>query len=125
MMSLRQRGFFITPMGTLLANAGEVQADTAQGVTYTVRFGELVNETSAGKKPSENRFSFVTTSAKAPAIEAQAKSADTRFADWYYIIAGDDFKKFQRPGAPPPAASPTPLAAPEPRGVRPPPQPPN
>ena len=121
MMSLRQRGFFITPMGTLLANAGEVQVDTASGVIYTARFGEVVNETTVSKKPSENRYCFITTSAKDPAMDAQARSADARFADWYYIIAGDDFKKFQRPGAPPPARA----AAPEPQGLRPPPPPPN
>ena len=105
-MSLRQRGFFVTPMGTLLANAGEVLAETANGLAYTIRFGEVVQETTVGKKPSENRYSMVTASAKDPAAAAQANAIDARFADWYYVIAGDDFKKFHRQGGAPPAPLP-------------------
>ncbi len=93
-MSLRQRGFFIAPSGLLLANEGELIAESSKGVTYTLRFGALANDSStAGGKPGENRYLFVTVSAKVPESENLAKSLDAKFSDWYYVISGGDFAK--------------------------------
>jgi hypothetical protein len=40
-MSLRQKGFFVTPTGQLLSNEGEIVVDAANGLQYTLRFGEI------------------------------------------------------------------------------------
>lgn len=94
-MSLRQRGFFIAPNGLLLSNEGELIADTASGVQYAVRFGELASDTGAAPsvKPRENRYVFITVTAKKPEAEATAKALTAKFADWYYVISGADFAR--------------------------------
>jgi hypothetical protein len=127
-MSLRQRGFFITPDGRLLANAGELIVETERGLAYTLRFGEVVSGASespqgaaagteqAGARParqSENRYLFVTVAAKAPEREAAARALDSKFADWYYAISGADFDKL-RPASLA-AKGGTPLPAPQQR----------
>jgi hypothetical protein len=111
-MSLRQRGFFLTPMGQLLANEGEVLVETSTGLLYTLRFGEIVSGASgapAGDEAEEadtgeqDRYLFVTVSHD-PAREAKyggaggerlARSLTARFADWYYVISGKDFAKLR------------------------------
>ncbi|MYC81922.1 MAG: DUF4340 domain-containing protein, partial [Acidobacteria bacterium] len=40
-LSLRRKGFFITPIGQLLSNEGEILVETANGIQYTLRFGEV------------------------------------------------------------------------------------
>ncbi len=109
-MSLRQRGFFLTPNGRLLANAGELVAETANGLSYVLRFGEVATsgdaETGAkAARGGENRYLFVTVSFDAerarkyggdPAAgERLAKDLTNRFADWYYVISGADFEKLR------------------------------
>jgi len=108
MMSLRQKGFFITPDGRLLSKEGELQFETANGLSYALRFGEVVSgqapaaaqKTQAG---SENRYLFVTVTYD-PAREAKyggsggeraGRDLSARFADWYYIIAGPDAAKLR------------------------------
>jgi Domain of unknown function (DUF4340) len=71
--SLQSKGFFMTRDGSLRSNEGELQIHTFRGVTYSLRFGEIVygsgEDVSAGtaasdKKdggPGENRYLFVTT----------------------------------------------------------------
>jgi hypothetical protein len=108
-MSLRQRGFFIAPTGQLLANEGELIVETAQGVVYHLRFGEVAAEEAAAaaqlvRRGGENRFLFVTVSSRNPEQEPRARALDARFADWYYIIRGRDFERL-RPGVPSAAAS--------------------
>lgn len=94
-MSLRQRGFFIAPNGLLLSNEGELIADTASGIQYAVRFGELASDTGSAPsaKPKENRYVFITVTAKKPEAEAAAKALTAKFADWYYVISGTDFSR--------------------------------
>ena len=41
MLSLRQKGFFVTPMGQLLSNHGDLSIEAANGLQYTLRFGEI------------------------------------------------------------------------------------
>lgn len=139
-MSLRQRGFFITPMGQLLSNEGELIVETTQGLVYTLRFGGVVSDSTAvsaaaAAKPRENRYLFVTVSSKTPESEQTAKSLDSKFADWYYVITESDFSKLH-PGrrerakaeaaAPPPVGLPPGFPIPPPRpkvqGPAPPPQ---
>ncbi|MFN7932855.1 MAG: DUF4340 domain-containing protein [Bryobacteraceae bacterium] len=106
-MSMRQRGFFLTPQGRLLANEGEMIAELANGLVYVLRFGELASsqgETKGGKG-GDDRFLFVTVSfdpqraakyGDAPGNgERLAKELTNRFADWYYVIRGSDFQKLR------------------------------
>ena len=91
-MSLRQRGFFITPFGQLLSNEGELIVDSVKGVQYTLRFGEVVSE-GASPKQRESRYLFITVSSKTPEAEPIAKAMQAKFSDWYYVISGADFAK--------------------------------
>jgi hypothetical protein len=72
MLSLQSKGYFFTRDGSLLSNEGELQARTADGITYDLRFGEVAYgsgfEVSAGvenpeeaeNKNAENRYLFIT-----------------------------------------------------------------
>jgi hypothetical protein len=113
MLSLRQRGFFLTPQGRILANAGEVLVDAGNGVSYTLRFGEIVSGQGEGKPvpadPAkaalENRYLWITAGYDAARAakygdggtggESLAASQRARFADWYYIISGADFQRLR------------------------------
>ena len=119
-LSLRQKGFFITPSGQLLSNEGEILVETANGLQYTLRFGEVApggqrtspltttkGEKSVSSKPAEvteRRYLFITVDystarahryAGGKKIGEQGKILERelrhRFADWYYIISGVNF----------------------------------
>ncbi len=103
-LSLRQKGFFISPNGRLLANEGEMNIETANGLVLTLRFGEVVS-TPGETKPSGNRYLFPTAvfdekrAAKyggdAALGERQAKDLASRFADWYYVISAQEFQQLR------------------------------
>ena len=109
MVSLRQKGFFITPDGRLLSNEGEVLAETNDGVVYTLRFGEILTgqgesketkdaKSTAKAEGGESRYLFVTAGAAREATETgqrQARDLTNRFAEWYYVISGADFSKLR------------------------------
>ena len=115
LISLQQKGFFMTRMG-LLSNEGEITVDAKNGLQYTLRFGEIASsgpgggggESAEGDDEGERRYLFITVSYS----EARAKQyndgkepdaagkelADelrNRFADWYYVISGADFNKLR------------------------------
>ena len=117
-MSLRQKGFFITPRGQLFSNEGEIIVETANGIEYTLRFGEIASgarasdaEASAkdGDAEQERRYLFVTvnhSTARAKSYTEDGKEPDkkgeelarelrNRFADWYYVISGSDFSNLR------------------------------
>lgn len=105
-VSMRQRGFFLAPTGRLLANEGEMVVETANGLAYTLRFGEIAtSDDRPGARPGENRYLFVTVGYDAKraaqygdnssAGERLARELTNRFADWYYVISGADFKKLR------------------------------
>lgn len=113
MMSLRQRGYFITPDGRLLANEGETQVETESGVLYTLRFGEIAGAEGdakpdikdPAKAAEEKRFLFITAAYDAARAakygstggngEAVADALRKRFAEWYYVISGSDFGRLR------------------------------
>jgi hypothetical protein len=115
MLSLRQRGFFLTPQGRILANEGELLVDAGNGVTYTLRFGEIVTGQGEGEgKPAavdpakaagESRFLWITAGYDAAraarygdtsgAGESIANAQRSKFADWYYVISGPDFQRLR------------------------------
>ena len=73
MLSLQDKGYYVTRDGALMSNEGEVRVGTREGITYTLRFGEVLygrgeaitagaessDDESAG--PGENRYLFITT----------------------------------------------------------------
>ncbi len=73
MMSLQSKGYYFTRDGQLVSNEGEMQSRTKEGVTYTLRFGEIVYgsglavtagiDTSQSDESGsgENRYLFITT----------------------------------------------------------------
>lgn len=122
--SLRQKGFFITPTGQLFSNQGEIIVDTANGLQYTLRFGEVAStespaatESAGGEAPAgeaaesghdAQRYLFITVSyseararqyadGKDPGKEGEALGRElrNRFADWYYVISGADFSNLR------------------------------
>jgi len=107
-LSLRQYGFFLTPQGRLLAKEGEMTVETADGLAYVLRFGEVAASGGEIKSPGghgENRYLFVTVgydqerAAKyggdGATGERRARQLSERFADWYYIISGPDFQNLR------------------------------
>jgi hypothetical protein len=109
--SLRSKGYFINQYtGQLLSNEGEIIVDTAEGLQYTLRFGEIADTPSASSpdeqpEGGERRYVFVTVSfaqsradqyggdsAKGKELEEELR---TRFADWYYVISGADFSSLR------------------------------
>ena len=104
-MSLRQRGFFLASSGQLLANEGEVLVETGDGLLYTLRFGEIVSGASEASPAGESggpetgeqdRYMLVTVSQNPDANSNGQRLAETltrKFADWYYVISGNDFAK--------------------------------
>ena len=122
MMSLQSKGFYFTRQGSLVSNEGEMTVLTSDGVTYTLRFGEVVygsgdavtagSDASDDKEsgPGENRYLFISASfnendmqnlpteeeARKNQVEtAQERSErlNTRFAAWYYVISDDSFDR--------------------------------
>ena len=122
--SLRGHGFFINQFtGQLLSNEGEITVETANGLQYTLRFGEIAGgsassseqaegDGSAEKKPSdegERRYVFITvdySQVRAQQYAGEGKEPDkkgqeladelrARFADWYYVISGADFNRLR------------------------------
>jgi hypothetical protein len=125
-MSLRQKGFFMTQTGQLFSNEGEIIVDAANGLQYTLRFGEIAStgasesgeagETKEGEPQAkesgkdEQRYLFITVSYSEARARQYADGKDpdkkgeelarelrNRFADWYYVISGADFNSL-RPG---------------------------
>jgi len=107
-LSLRQCGFFLTPQGRLLAKEGEMAVETADGLAYTLRFGEVAAAAGEIRAPGgqgENRYLLVTVAYDAARAaryggdgangERRARELSQRFADWYYVISGADFQKLR------------------------------
>lgn len=91
LLSLQNKGFFVTRNGQLMSNEGEMKIRTTEGVTYTLRFGEVLygsgQDVSAGSDdPSqaktsgaENRYLFVTTSFDPKLVPEPPMPRDTSF----------------------------------------------
>ena len=120
-LSLRQKGYYLTPEGRVYSTEGDMTVETNNGLMYSLRFGEVAaGETKAGA-PGDNRHLFAMVHfdpAKAAAYggdaaagEPTARELNDRFADWYYVISGKDFQNLRlgrgaTAQAPPPVAPP-------------------
>lgn len=104
-LSLRQKGYYITPEGRVYSSEGDMTVETNNGLMYSLRFGEVAaGDTKAGA-PGDNRHLFVMVHfdpAKAAAYggdaaagERAARELNDRFADWYYVISGKDFESLR------------------------------
>ncbi len=88
-MSLQSRGFYFTRDGSLVSNEGEVEVSTSEGVSYTLRFGEVVfgsglavtagTEDATKEGSGENRYLFITTSFDGSLFAEPAKPRNTEF----------------------------------------------
>jgi hypothetical protein len=90
-LSLQNKGFYFSRDGQLLSNEGELQFTTSEGVTYTLRFGELLygtgeavssgaaTEGSERQGPAESRYLFITAAFDENAVQRPAKPANTDF----------------------------------------------
>ena len=91
LLSLQNKGFFVTRNGQLMSNEGEMKIRTSEGITYTLRFGEVLygsgpevsaGSDEAGKAKSggaENRYLFVTTSFDPKLVPEPPMPRDTSF----------------------------------------------
>jgi len=90
-LSLQSKGFYLTQDGDLKSNEGELQIHTAEGVVYTLRFGEVLvgsglaisagtdeNDAAQGGA-SENRYLFITTGFDKAMFPEPPKSQNTDF----------------------------------------------
>lgn len=97
--SLRSRGFYFTRDGDLLSNEGELLVDTTTGLSYTLRFGEVLfgsgESVSAGgaeeekgeEGTGENRYLFITVSYNSKLLPEPPRPSNTGFqnkseAEW-------------------------------------------
>jgi hypothetical protein len=93
MLSLQSKGFYFTRDGKLVSNEGEVEVRASDGVTYTLRFGEVVygeglavtagGESSQpeGEGLAENRYLMITTSFNESLFPEPAQPANTDFLE--------------------------------------------
>jgi hypothetical protein len=120
LLSLQSRGYYFARDGRLLSNEGELRVRTSEGITYTLRFGEIVygrgEAVTAGTEASddessgaaENRYLFITADYDPRGVTAPegedvqkriergeklAAQLNARFADWYYVISAASFDK--------------------------------
>lgn len=112
-MSLQSKGYYFTRDGQLVSNEGEIQAHTQDGITYTLRFGEIVygsglavsagtddaDDESEGGESGENRYLFITTSFSPNEFKEPSKPSNMEFsskADSLLTDADKENKEKQR-----------------------------
>ncbi len=90
MISLQDHGFYFARDGRLVSNEGELQTRTSDGVTYTLRFGEVVfgqglavtAGAAGGSQPGEtgeNRYLMITASFDPKLFPEPAKATNRSF----------------------------------------------
>ena len=95
---LVRRGFYLSGDGRIYGNEGEIVVEAANGIRYTMHFGEIASSGTASKEPEEQqgerRYLLIAVSAT-KMLEGETKALyeelRDRFADWYYVISGADF----------------------------------
>ena len=85
MISLQGKGYYFSRDGSLLSNEGELQLETTDGITYTLRFGEVAYGSGAD------------VSAGASSEEVNTQVAENRYL---FISAQFDENTFREPRAP-------------------------
>ena len=104
--ALHRFGFLLSQSGRIFASDGEMSVEMANGVAYQIRFGDVASTAEAAKATTGgDRYIFVTSTwntdraasygDKTGAGEKLSSDLNTRFADWFYIIANADFQKLR------------------------------
>jgi hypothetical protein len=75
-MSLRQKGFFVTGDGQLFSNEGEVIVETAAGLVYSLRFGEIA---SGGAQTTEPAVEEAKSETSAPQDKPEPETGERRY----------------------------------------------
>lgn len=103
-LDLQSKGFFTTQQGQFVGNQGEMSVACADGVVYTLYFGEVLfgegNELSAGQD------AIASAGGDEPKPDAEKKGQESRYA---FVSARFDESLIPAPTPPAPAA-PTPAA---------------
>ncbi len=104
-LSLREKGFIITPEGRVLSAEGDMTVETTNGLLYSLRFGGVAASDARSGAPGDNRILFVMVhfdparaaayAGDAAAGQRAARDLNARFADWYYVISGQDFQNLR------------------------------
>jgi hypothetical protein len=107
-LSLRQKGYFITPYGHVSSSEGDLTVETNNGLVYSLRFGDVAAGDTRSGASSDNRYLFVMVHSDAADGQRASHELNDRFADWYYVISGKDFQDLRlgRPATQPRPASP-------------------
>jgi hypothetical protein len=89
MVSLQDHGFYFARDGRLVSNEGELQTRTSDGVTYTLRFGEIVVGQglamtagiggAADASSGENRYLMITASFDRTLFPEPARAVNRSF----------------------------------------------
>jgi len=93
--SLQSKGYYFTRDGNLVSNEGELEIRSSQGVSYTLRFGEILygtgdavttgtdssneDEDEKERGPGENRYLFITASFDPNRFPQPAQPSNTDF----------------------------------------------
>jgi hypothetical protein len=96
---LETRGFLTTRDGGLVPVGGDVLVHTVTGITFQLRFGDIVHDGTAAE--GEPRYLMISvgfspaTPGAAPSGEVQERLAllRARFAPWYYIVSGESYRR--------------------------------
>lgn len=115
-LSLQTRGFFLAPDGQLLANDGQLQARTEDGVIFTLWFGEAVPE---GEDAASG--GSVGAESKTPSSATQTGAGGGPGVSRYMMImAGFDPKALPEPVKPEALVAADAAKAAQPEGTEPP-----
>ncbi len=90
LLSLQNKGYFLTRDGQLRSNEGELTARMDNGIVYTLRFGEVfmgsglsvtagIEEDQSGQESAANRYLFITAFFEEDYFEEPARPTDTSF----------------------------------------------
>jgi|GEM_PF-680069 len=109
LIRMQRAGFFLSPDGLLIANAGNLRFRTDDGLDYTLWFGEIASGSAphgalftADDQPApaetntDTRYVFVTVAAANPDDEvakAKAMERSRRHAAWWLLIDESSFVK--------------------------------
>ena len=96
---LETRGFLTARDGGLVPVGGDVLVHTVTGITFQLRFGDIVHDGTAAE--GEPRYLMISvgfspaTPGAAPSGEVQERLAllRARFAPWYYIVSGESYRR--------------------------------
>ena len=99
LVSLANKGFYLTQDGSLLSNEGEDIVHTKDGVEYVLRFGDIATDTEEGSadKPKDEN----AADAKDAADEEAPKTGANRYI---FVTARFDESLIPKPGETAPAA---------------------